>query len=394
MKLSLKFHNNTENQQTQIMTAKLPITIFNHPLLSTITATGNSSSDFSFSLSTNFPTGPAFKLSYTPTTTTTTTTTQTSSLPFSLSLKSGLGLSGSPRNSPLVFSANLSLSTPSSSVPLLLPSFSLHFKPQFGHFSLHKTVLSDTNLNPNPNTNTKTVSDDNPLSVSPQIEKGFVPFQDGCSSGWQNLNLEPFGHRDDNNSNNNNNVVVGVVPDGKNSENCGISPSIAVMARTILPVTQGLLLKFRWGVNFPGNKSGLKIPYLTVNKIGLERIDEVQLDQLNRENREGDLQMVKDLCLWAKGDLEKVEKENKEMKRVLDEMKMRVSSGEGKLLNQKKHLSGESFQTQTRGSNNNSNDRKKNEKKQSNKPQNVVVVSDLESELEKAIKAAAAAASS
>ncbi|CAI8589061.1 unnamed protein product [Vicia faba] len=388
MKLSLKFHNTNENQQTQIMTAKLPITIFNNPLLSTITATGNSSSDFSFSLSTNFPTGPTFKLSYTP------TTTQTSSLPFSLSLKSGLGLSGSTHHSPLVFSANLSLSTPSSSTPLLLPSFSLHFKPQFGHFSLHKTVLSDSNSNPNPNpnTNTKTVSDSNPLSVLPQIGKGFVPFQDGCSSGWQNLNLEPYGHRDDDN---NNNVVAGsVVPDGKNSEKYGLSPCVAVMARTILPVTQGLLLKFRWGVNFPGNKSGLKIPYLTVNKIGLERMDEMKRDELKSENREGDLQMVKDVCLWAKGDLEKVEKENKEMKRVLDEMKMRVSSGEGKLSNPKKHLSGEGFQTQTRGNNNNNIDRKKNEKKQSNMAQNVVVVSDLESELEKAIKAAAAAAAS
>ncbi|CAK8539559.1 unnamed protein product [Lathyrus sativus] len=383
MKLSLKFHNTNENQQTQIMTAKLPITIFNHPLLSTITATGNSTSDFSFSLSTNFPTGPTFKLSYTP------TATKTSSLPFSLSLKSGLGLSGSPRDSPLVFSANLSLSTPSSSIPLLLPSFFLHFKPQFGHFSLHKTVFSDSNHNPN--TITKTISDSNPLSVSPQIEKGFVPVQDGCSSGWQNLNLEPFGHRDDNNNNSNNVVVgVGVVPDGKNSEKCGLSPSVAVMARTILPVAQGLLLKFRWGVNFPGNKSGLKIPYLTVNKIGLERVDEVKLNELNCENREDDLQMGKDVSLWAKGDLEKVEKENKEMKSMLDEMKMRVSSGEGKLANPKKHLSGESFQT--RGSNNNNNDRKKNEKKQPSKSQNVVVVGDLESELEKAIKAAATAA--
>ncbi|KAI5439571.1 uncharacterized protein LOC127120541 [Lathyrus oleraceus] len=387
MKLSLKFHNTNENQQTQIMTAKLPITIFNHPLLSTITATGNSTSDFSFSLSTNFPTGPTLKLSYTP------TATNASSLPFSLSLKSGLGLSGSPRHSPLVFSANLSLSTPSSTIPLLLPSFSLHFKPQFGHFSLHKTVFSDSNPNPNPNTNniTKTISDSNPLSVSPQFEKGFLPVQDGCSSGWQNLNLEPFGHRDDNNNNNNVVVGVGVVPDGKNSEKHGLSPSVAVMARTILPVTQGLLLKFRWGVNFPGNKSGLKIPYLTVNKIGLERVEEVKLNELNRA-QEGDLQMVKDVCLMAKGDLENVEKENKEMKKVLDEMKMRVSRGEAKLVNPKKHLSGESFQT--RASYNNNNDRKKSEKKQPNKSQNVGVVSDLESELEKAIKAATATAAS
>ncbi|GAU42878.1 hypothetical protein TSUD_231890 [Trifolium subterraneum] len=343
------------------MTAKVPITVFNNPLISTITATGNSSSDFSFSLSTNFPSGPTFKLSYTPPITATTTT------PFSLSLKSGLGLFGSPHNSPLVFSANFSLSSFSTSTPLI-PSFSLHFKPQFGHFSLHKTVFSDSN--------TKTVSDSNPLSVSPQIEKGFVPFPNESSSGWQNLKLEPFG---ENNKNNDNNVGggVGVGPDDKNSEKCGLSPCVTVMTKTVLPVTQGLLLNFRWGVNFPG-KSGLKVPYLTVNKIGLERVEEEKKDELkNIDNCESDLQMLKE----KKMDLENVEKENKELKRVLDEMKMRVSKGK-KI--QKDQNSGENFQSW--GSNKNG--RQENEKKQPNKLQNTIVVSDLESELEKAIKAA------
>jgi len=338
------------------MTAKVPITILNNPLLSTITATNNySTSDFSFSLSTNFPTGPTFKLSYTP------TTTSSSSLPFSLSLKSGLGLFGSPNHSPLVFSANFSLSSLSSSTPLL-PSFSLHFKPQFGHFSLHKTVLSDSN--------TKSVANSNLLSVSPQIEKGCVPFPEGCSSGWQNLNLEPFGH-------NNNNVGVSVGPDGKNSEKCCLSPCVDVMARTVMPVTQGLLLNFRWGVSFPG-KSGLKMPYLAVNKIGLERVEEMKKDDWNNDGDcEGDLQVLNEM----KMDLENVEKENKEMKRVLDAMKMGVSKGK---VSKQKH-SGESFQS--RGSNKNG--RKENEKKQEIKSQNIVV-SDFESELEKAIKAAAA----
>lgn len=352
------------------MTAKVPITIFNNPLLSTITATNNySTSDFSFSLSTNFPTGPTFKLSYSPTTT---TTSSSSSLPFSLSLKSGLGLFGSPNHSPLVFSANFSLSSLSSSTPLL-PSFSLHFKPQFGHFSLHKTVLSDSY------TNTKTVTNSSPLSVSPQIEKGCVPFPEGCSSGWQNLNLEPFGH----NNNNNVGVGVGVDPDAKNSEKCGLSPCVGVMARTVMPVTQGLLLNFRWGVSFPG-KSGLKMPYLAVNKIGLERVEEMKKDEWNNDdNCEGDLQVLKEM----KMDLENVEKENKEMKRLLNEMKMGVSKGKVSKQKQKQKHSGESFQSL--GSNKNG--RKENEKKQEIKSQTQnIVVSDFESELEKAIKAAAA----
>jgi hypothetical protein len=80
-------------------------------------------------------------------------------------------------------------------------------------------------------------------------------------------------------------------------------------------------------------------------------------------------------------DLENVEKENKELKRVLDEMKMRVSKGKV----QKQKNSGESFQSW--GSDRNGR-KQENEKKQPNKVQNTIVVSDLESELEKAIKAA------
>ncbi|MCI57587.1 hypothetical protein A2U01_0078838, partial [Trifolium medium] len=71
-------------------------------------------------------------------------------------------------------------------------------------------------------------------------------------------------------------------------------------------------------MNFPG-KSGLKVPYLTVNKIGLESVEEEKKDELKIDNCESDLQMLKE----KKMDLENVEKENKELKRVLDEMKMR-----------------------------------------------------------------------
>lgn len=198
------------------------------------------------------------------------------------------------------------------------------------------------------------------------------------------MNLEPFGHKEDNGSNNNNNVFVGI--DSKNSPKCGLSPSFGVMARTVMPVTQGLLLNFRWGVNFPG-KSGLKMPYLIVNKIRLERVEEVKNDERNSDNCEGDLKVLK----GVKRDLENVAKENRELKRVLDEMKMRVLSSReksnekvGNKVPQKQHL-GENESFKSWGSN--KNERQENEKKQGNKSQNIVVVSDLESELEKAIKA-------
>ncbi|XP_061343955.1 uncharacterized protein LOC133289935 [Gastrolobium bilobum] len=361
MKLSLKFQGHDEDQHNiQIMTAKVPITIFTNPFVSGITATNttNSTSDFSFSLSTNFPSGPTLKLSYSP----------TSSLPFSLSLKSGLGIFGSARNSPLVFSATFPLSqTPH-------PSFFLHFKPHLGHFSLNKTVFSD------PNTDHLSVS----ASPSPdytEIRKGFDGVaDDGSSSGWQELKLEPCGDSD-------HNYMV-----GKNDAKCGLSPSVAVMARTVMPVTKGVFLNLRWGVNFPGNL-GLKMPYLTVNKIGLERVEEVkQNNKLSEDTSESDLHTLKGMCFWMRKDLEIVEKENREMKRALDEIKMGVSTRNhhhegsdgvvGKRLSQRSDESTGEFQRWR----SNKSGREENEKKQPNKSQSLV--SDVESELQKAIKAA------
>lgn len=213
---------------------------------------------------------------------------------------------------------------------------------------------------------------------------------DGSSSGWQNLKLEPFSER---NHNNNNDVVSDRSLVGKNNPKCGLSPGVAVMARTVVPVTRGLFLNFRWGVNFPGNL-GLKMPYLTVNKIGLERVEEVKQNDERDNSCDTDLQMSKGVCFWMRRDLEKVEEENREMKRVLGEIKMGVSNNLGGRSNEKvgngnklpPQNSGESFQRW--GSNNrNGSGRQENEKKQPNKSQSVVA-SDLESELQKAIKAA------
>ncbi|KAE9606846.1 hypothetical protein Lal_00026069 [Lupinus albus] len=404
MKLSLKFNHGDEDS-IQIMSAKVPISIFKYPLISGITSTTtttNSSSDFSFSLSTNFPSAPSFKFSYSP--------TSTSSLPFSLSLKSGLGLFGSPRHSPLLFSVNFSFSL-SSYNPV--PTFFLHFKPQFGHFSLNKTVLSNPNIFPD----LKSFPIDN--NNNGGIGNGFVA--DGSSSVWRELKLEPFGGRDRNSNTHEVNFDDGgdgSVPErsliGINKEKCGLSPGVAVMARTYMPVTKGLMLNLRWGLNFPGN-SGLKIPYMTVNKIGLERVaEEVKhiVDKQSLDASGADLQLLKGMCSWMKRDLEIVEKENREMKRILDDMKMRISTRnqghEGGKLSQH---SGESSSKFERWRNNKSvkeenvhkqhsgecssefdgwrskkSGREENEQRQPNKSQ--ILVSDVESELQKAIMAA------
>ncbi|GAY40010.1 hypothetical protein CUMW_048760, partial [Citrus unshiu] len=169
----------------------------------------------SFSLRTNFPSGPSFKLNYTPLSTTCISTT-----PFSFSLKSGFGLFGSPQDSPLLFSA---------------------------HFSLSYT--NPTNFTP--------------TSISDE------------SSGWQDLKLEP---RSGNGNSSFFNGVDSIRSDGigfvrtsllKDDDKKG---GIAVKARTVLPVTKRVMMNLRWGVNLPAD-SEVKMPCLTMNKIGIERVE-------------------------------------------------------------------------------------------------------------------------
>ncbi|KAJ1386549.1 hypothetical protein SESBI_40698 [Sesbania bispinosa] len=200
------------------------------------------------------------------------------------------------------------------------------------------------------------------------------------------MKLEPYGGSGNHNHHD-------AVPERslveKNNAKHGFSPGVAVMTRTVMPVTQGMFLNFRWGVNFPADL-GSKLPYLTVNKIALERVEEEkQKNKGSSEASDSDLQMLKGMCFLMRKDLENVEKENREMKRVLDEMKKGVSTRSNgnvakKLSQQSSESSSGSGEFQRWGSSKNG--RQENEQKQPNKSQSAA--SDLESELQKAIKAA------
>ena len=71
------------------------------------------------------------------------------------------------------------------------------------------------------------------------------------------------------------------------------------------------------------------MPSLTVNKIGLERVEEGKEKKNNNDDKKQmrdssgiDLKLLKGMCFWMGRDLEIMEKENREMKRLLDEMKL------------------------------------------------------------------------
>ena len=69
---------------------------------------------------------------------------------------------------------------------------------------------------------------------------------------------------------------------------------IAVKARTLFPVTKKVMMNLRWGVNLLAD-SKVKMPCLTVNKIGIEMVEKVEevKREKNFESDVGDLELLK-----------------------------------------------------------------------------------------------------
>ncbi|GAA0156203.1 hypothetical protein LIER_13748 [Lithospermum erythrorhizon] len=363
MKLSMKLQDNQkqEDQNHQLpflLKAKIPVTIFNLPFISAFSTTTNHPSDVSLSISTNFTSGPSLKLTYSSTSTT------TKSAPLTLALKSGTGLFGSPRNCPLVISANFSFSPQS---PYSSPTFSLMLKPQLGSFSLRKMI----NSNPNGSVNGRNMGKDDGGSF------GFVPLD------------RPFVFKE----------FLGE-ESGKDS----IFKGVLMMARTELPVEKRFSAYMRWGVRFPescldGTMRGM--PYLSVNKIGIEKVDEVKEDKVEKTKKGGNLgddEVLRGMCSWMKRELDGVQRENRMMKLQLEELKMGgkmmsshsrgygggVTEGVGKKASSPVVEVSGGFE-QWRNKKNGGEESKKKEVKK-----NGSSASDVESELQKAIKAASA----
>ena len=169
--------------------------------------------------------------------------------------------------------------------------FLLHFKPQFGNFSLHKTTSSS---NPNPANSGPHLQSRSPSNT--EFANRSISDE---SFGWQDLKLEP---RSGNGNGSFFNGVDSIRSDGigfvrdrtsllKDDDKKG---GIAVKARTVLPVTKRVMMNLRWGVNLPAD-SEVKMPYLTVNKIGIERVEKVEevKREKNIESDTGDLELLK-----------------------------------------------------------------------------------------------------
>ncbi|KAG7952467.1 hypothetical protein I3843_12G060400 [Carya illinoinensis] len=311
MKLSLKFQDHRRRRRCHrhcqkhiLLKAKIPISIFNQPFISTTTTTSDFLSDLTFSLSTDFCSG-----------------------------LSGIGLFGSPHKSPPIFFAHLSL--PPTNTPITI--FSLLLNPQFDRFALKKSTFS--NLGSNQIIRTFSNVEDNVINGSysnARINMGPGSHSFGSwdgSSIWQELKLENCGDKDGvikSNSIENggaySNGGYEFAPERhlawNNSGKEGFLFGFAAMKNTIFPVTKRFVVNLWWGVNFPVN-ARKRMSYLTMNKICIERIEQVKYAEINSgESNVGDLKLLKGLCSWT---IRHLEKQNREIKQSLEEMRARIS---------------------------------------------------------------------
>ncbi|XP_077234739.1 uncharacterized protein LOC143876947 [Tasmannia lanceolata] len=191
----------------------------------------------------------------------------------------------------------------------LNPSFSLHIKPDFGDFTLRKTT---TSLNPNPN---------------PNKQNGGVHSHlngDDGAAMWREFN------------------VGGALFSG-----------VAMTAKTVLPVMKQAAVKFRWGVNFPAEFGRQKLPFLTVDKVSIERVKEVKSEAGNSVLKPmesiGDLEVLKGMCVCMGREMEILQKENRLMKESIEELTSRMRSRRENVVSGKKTPEIEDFRVESLG---------------------------------------------
>ncbi|KAF5750674.1 hypothetical protein HS088_TW03G01013 [Tripterygium wilfordii] len=290
MKASLKFRED----QKPLFRAKVPLTVLGFPFQSGVVA--GDSKELTLNLATFFESGPSMKLSYRPNDTWN---------PFSLVVKTGTGSFGSPVSSSMLMSAEFSLLGRGN------PTFMLHFKPQFGDFSIKKSQSSSVLDKVTGHQNGAVSEVDGSIEV---VEKSEV------NSGFYGKSitvLQPY--------------TAGALASALSG--------IEVTARTALPVRSHAVLNFRWGVRFPAEMKSVdptagislkKIPFLVMNKIGIEHVDgKDSKEKSAKVNNDLYLLGVSDIgeaCFAVKRQLEILQAENSLLKRAVEDLRQEIGS--------------------------------------------------------------------
>lgn len=341
MKASLKFRE----EQKPLFRAKVPLSILGLPFRSGIVA--GESRELSLNLSTFFESGPSINIGYRP---------NDAWNPFSLIVKTGTGPFGSPVSSSMLMSAEFNLLGRGN------PAFMLHFKPQFGDFSIKKSqssVLDQKAILKAPNGGVLE-NDDTSIEVveSPMLKK------------------------------------ITVLPSRAAGEFAGVLAGVDMVATTALPVRSRAVVNFRWGVRVPAeitseSTAGInfkKMPYLVMNKIGVEHVDGADSKEKTSKKEAGQ-QLgitgkadVVEVCFNLKRQMEILQSENGLLKKAVEDLRREILDGKSNPFNGDLN-SGKYREFERNGNNkasNNRNDRRNGEKKS--------MESDVNEELKRALK--------
>lgn len=347
MKASLKFRE----EQKPLFRAKVPLSILGLPFRSGIVA--GESRELSLNLSTFFESGPSINIGYRP---------NDAWNPFSLIVKTGTGPFGSPVSSSMLMSAEFNLLGRGN------PAFMLHFKPQFGDFSIKKSqssVLDQKAILKAPNGGVLE-NDDTSIEVveSPMLKK------------------------------------ITVLPSRAAGEFAGVLAGVDMVATTALPVRSRAVVNFRWGVRVPAeitseSTAGInfkKMPYLVMNKIGIEHVDGADSKEKTSKKEAGqELGItgrgdVVEVCFNLKRQMEILQSENGLLKKAVEDLRREILDGKSNPFNGDLN-SGKYREFERNGNNkasNNRNDRRNGEKKS--------MESDVNEELKRALKGASGGA--
>lgn len=296
MKASLKFRED----QKPLLRAKVPLSILGLPFQSGIVA--GESKELTLNLGTFFESGPSFKIAYRPNDTWN---------PFSLLVKTGTGSYGSPISSSMLMSAEFNL------IGRGNPSFMLHFKPQFGDFSVKKSQSSVFDR----------------TAVVPR--DGVVSEDDASIEVVENpvINGALYGKK-----------ITALAPDWPAGAISNLFSGMEVAARTNLPVRSRAVVNFRWGVRVPaelktgGNNqtAGIafqKIPFLVMNKIGIEHVDVGDSKKTtSKAGQDSALPVpanvdVAEACFSVKRQLEVLQVDNGLLKKAVEDLRREFAAG-------------------------------------------------------------------
>ncbi|MBA0615308.1 hypothetical protein Godav_015462 [Gossypium davidsonii] len=280
MKASLKFRE----EKQPMLRAKIPLSILGLPFQSGIVA--GEPKELTLNLSTFFESGPSIKIAYRPTDTWN---------PFSLIFKTGTGPFGSPISTSLLMSAEFNLLGRGN------PSFMLHLKPQFGDFIIKKSQSSVFDK-------VVKMTNDAVADVDSSVSGDFAGF---------------FAEKG----------KLGTLNSGDVAR---ILSGMDVAARTAVPVKGKAMLKFRWGMRIPSEmKSGVGgagIPFLVMDKIGIEQVEGVDSKQAITTASKASPGVrtnvdIAESIFMVKRQLEALHSENALLKRAVDDLRREISSG-------------------------------------------------------------------